>query len=60
MDNKQQIADAVQKGLQLERTNYRNDSKRPAISEPKQILYVTTRILLGILCKQYTYLYKKK
>ena len=60
MDNKQQIADAVQKGLQLERTNYRNDSKRPAISEPKQILNLTSRLLSAILCKQYTYLFTKK
>ena len=34
----------------LERTYYRNDSKRPAISESKQILYVTSRLLSGILC----------
>ena len=39
----------------LERTYYRNDSKRPAISEPKQILDVTSHLLSGILCKQYTY-----
>ena len=47
-------------GLNLERTHYRNESKRPAISEPKQILNVTSRLLSGILCKQYTYLFKKK
>ena len=33
---------------------YRNYSKRPVISEPKQILDVTSRLLSGILCKQYT------
>ena len=38
----------------LEHTYYLNDSKRPAISESKQILYVTSRLLSGILCKQYT------
>ena len=52
MDNIQQIADAVQKGLQLERTDYRNDSKRPAIPEPKQILNLTSRLLSAILCNQ--------
>ena len=44
----------------LERTHYRNESKRPAISEPKQILNVTSRLLSGILCKHYTHLFKKK
>ena len=44
----------------LERTYYRNDSKRPAISEPKQILDVTSHLLSGILCKQYPYLLTKK
>ena len=32
----------------LERTYYRNDSKRPAILDPKQILDVTSPLLLGI------------
>ena len=44
----------------LERTYYRNDSKRPAVSEPKQILDVTSRLLSGILCKHYIYLFTKK
>ena len=43
--------------FELERTYYRNDSKRPAISEPKQILDVTSRLLSGILCKQYLYVF---
>ena len=45
--------------LDLERTYYRNDSKRPAISEPKQTLDEISRLLSGILCKQYTYLFTK-
>ena len=32
----------------LERTYYRNDSKRPAILNSKQILDVTSRLLTGI------------
>ena len=32
----------------LERTYYKNDSKRPAILDPKQILNVTSRLLSGI------------
>ena len=42
------------------RTYDRNDSKRPAFGEPKQILDVTSRLLSGILGKQYTYLLTKK
>ena len=50
----------IMQKLLLERTYYRNDSKRPVISEPKQILDVTSCLLSGILCKQYTYLFMKK
>ena len=45
--------------VSLERTYYRNDSKRPAILDQKQILDVTSRILSGILSKQYTHFFMK-
>ena len=44
----------------LKRTYDKNDSKRPAFSEPKQTLDVASCLLSGILCKQYTYLFTKK
>ena len=61
----QKIPNALQKsiqitmraGVELKRTY---DSKRSAISEPKQILDVMSCLLSGILCKQYTYLFTKK
>ena len=55
-----QVHDIFHFGSILERTYYRNDSKRPAISEPKQIVDVTSCLLSGILCKQYAYLFTKK
>ena len=36
------------------------DSKRPAISQPKQTSVLTIRLFWGILCKKDTYLLTKK
>ena len=44
----------------LERTYYRNDSKRPTISVPKQILVVTSRFFFGhIMQTMYVFVYEK-
>ena len=44
----------------LKRTYDRNESKRPAFLEPKQTLDVTSYLLSGILCQQYTFFVYEK
>ena len=46
----------VASGSILEHSNDRNDCKRPDISEPKQILDVTSRLLSAII---YVFAYEK-